>query len=141
MRYTGEEEKIADHLRQAEYFTYQMQNDCDLIETYRMLALAHYHAQRIEKALQYAENGVKIGMKHAAYHHQFGLVVLLSEIYTVLDDADNARFFLRESDFIVHLDPLLDSQELTVYWYLKYRYEENKKYLERAWECLSTETR
>ncbi|MAG14250.1 MAG: hypothetical protein CMN78_06610 [Spirochaetales bacterium] len=139
--YTGGDGEVDNALRQAEYFAYQMQDDCNLIETYRLLAVAHYHTRRLQKAVDYAEEGAKVGMKYAAYHHQFGLVTLLSEIYTVMDDPDNARFFLKECDFIVHLDPLLDSQEIIVYWYLKYRYEEKIGYLEKARSCLDDEKR
>ena len=59
-------------------------------------------------------------MRYTAYYHQFGLVVLLAEIYTELARKENARLFLGEADFIYDLGPLLDPQEEEIYWYSMY---------------------
>lgn len=137
--HTGGEEQVENYMRLAEYFRNQMQNDMSIVETTRLIAVAYRILGENTKALELAEAGVRIGMRHTAYYHQFGLVVLLAEIYTELEDSENARFFLNEADVILELKPLLDSQEETIYWFLKYIYEKQRTYLRRARALLRRE--
>ncbi len=137
--FIGDEEQNGNYMRLAEYFRNQMQNEMSIVETARLLAVAYRIIGENDKALASAEAGVRIGMRYTSYYHQFGLVVLLAEIYTELGDTENARFFLSVADFILELNPLLDSQEETIYWYLKYYYENQRNYLKRARSLLRRE--
>jgi class 3 adenylate cyclase len=136
---SGVEENNLDHMSLAEHFKNQMQNDLSVVETTRLIAVAYRILGDSKKSLMLAKEGVQIGMRHTVFYHQFGLVVLLAETYIELGDEENALLFLNEADFIVELNPLLDPQEETVYWYLKYCCEKKHHHLERAWNLLHRE--
>ncbi len=137
--FSGRGEESQDHMKLAEYFKNQMQNDFEVVETARLIAVAYRIIGDNGKALISAEEGARIGMRYTFYFHQFGLVVLLAETYTELGDEENALFFLTEADFLVELNLLLDPQEEMIYMYLKYCYEKKRHYLERAWYLLNRE--
>jgi tetratricopeptide (TPR) repeat protein len=141
---TGNQDTAVDYASQAEYFSYQVRNDCTLMQSIRILGIAYLVSGQPEKAEEIVQRGLRIGMRYGAYYNQFGLLMLLVELYADQGKDQEALFFLGEADLIVGMNTLLNSQELILYHYFKYRYgngEEAGRELDRAGALLTEEKR
>ncbi|HUX51347.1 MAG TPA: adenylate/guanylate cyclase domain-containing protein [Spirochaetia bacterium] len=141
-RFTDEEPRVEEHLKQAEFYAYQIHNDFDLIDALRSLAVSLLILGKVEKAAEIAREGITIGLRHSAFYPTFTLMMVLSEILYLHGELESCRFFIDEATFSVELDPLLPPRDLLIYYYLRYLLDPGQKrsdYLETACGLLEHE--
>ncbi len=135
----GDRDKIQDYLRQSEYYLYQIQNDFDLIEASRYLAVALLITGNSQRAEELAKLAVERGLRHSIYLGSFSLLMVLTEIAFSGNRIDECRFYLREAKFFVDSGMLLDRQDLILYHYFLYRADRDAGELELAYRLLREE--
>ena len=119
--FLGEPHEADRRLQQAEFNASQIRNDFDRIDAYRTLAACYLMREDLEKAREFAEHGLTLGLLHSATYPVLTILMVLVPTASAVGDGDAAGFYLEEADLLVDSGVLLNSRDLMLYHYYRSR--------------------
>ena len=115
----GDSREADRRLQQAEFNASQIRNDFDRIDAYRTLAVCYLMRDDLQKAREFAEQGLTMGLRHTATYPVFTLLMVLVSVATAVGDTEAAGFYLEEAGLLVDSGVLLNSRDRMLYHYFR----------------------
>jgi hypothetical protein len=131
----GDEGSAAERFQQAEFACSQVKNDFDLLDAYRTLAQCYLIIGERGKAAEFAELGIRIGVRHSASYPVLTLLMVVAEIAVTTGRKRDAGFALAEAKLLCKRDVLLRNRDVTLYHYFRSLFEPDPAETEAAREA------
>ncbi|MEE8440965.1 MAG: adenylate/guanylate cyclase domain-containing protein, partial [Spirochaetia bacterium] len=135
--FLGDDKSAAQRLQQAEFTGSQVKNVFGVLDAYRTLSECYLIMGNQEKAEEFAEIGVGIGLRHSATYPVLTLLMVLAEIAmdeerSDEDRPDRAKFLVSEAGLLIDRGVLLRNRDVALYHYFRSRLAEDPVETEAA---------
>ncbi|MBU8912799.1 MAG: AAA family ATPase [Spirochaetales bacterium] len=140
--FLGDKKSALQRLQQAEFTSSQAKNDFDVLDAYRTLSECYLIMGDHEKAGEFGNIGVGIGLRHSATFPVLTLLMILAEIAMSEDRLDKdghdapreneAEFLLFEAGLLIDRGVLLRNRDVALYHYFRSRLAEDSTEAEAA---------